>query len=177
MTISPQKISADNCLRLGSGALFVLTGQPRAGRPLSIGLHALTCRESGPLLNWRLQAQAAQPGKIRIEAVECLYQSAGSDVALFEFLGEQVRSDWADLIELTGLDTMIPPKTVLATWMDRQSGKVTRLSDEKLNVEGVFAVPFTFKGELSEQPADSELRELNANVSRRSVELPGFKAP
>lgn len=174
MMNAPARIEVDNCLRLGEGALFVLSGSPRPGRRMTVLLNSVTCRNSGPLLNWRLKTKAGHHGQVRVEAVNCVYQPAGADVALVEFVGEDVPAEWPKLIELTGIDSIRAADSHLATWLNAQTAQRTPLSDEDLKLEGFYAVPLVFEGAPSNRPADSELRELNTPIPRRSMELPGY---
>ncbi len=174
MSSAPDRIDAKNCLRLGTGAMFVIADKTTRGRPLKMNLDAITCRKSGPLLNWRIKPAASTAGKIDVTASNSVFETADRNVPLIEFLGEELHPRWAELVELSGLDTLIPPQTKLAAWVNQQSGKSLPLDEQQLRLEGVFAVPFTFQGDLSNDPEDSVLRAINAQVSRRSVELPGY---
>lgn len=174
MASAPQSLQTKNCLRLGGGTMFVLNSPPPAGSLLTVQLTSVTCRDSGPLWNWRFSDKDSRPGKVQINATNCVFHAADQQTALFEFLGEDVRNDWSELVALNGVDTIIRPQTRLATWLNRQTAQLTPLADEMLYVEGVFAVPYTFRGDLTNRPADSELDEIKASISRRSEELPGY---
>jgi hypothetical protein len=173
---APQRLQAENCLRLGGGTMFALANLPPAGRPLAVQLTSVTCRDGGPLWNWRIADETRRPGSVHIDAVNCVFHTADQRTSLFEFLGNAVRDDWASLITLDGVDSIMRPRTHLATWLNRHTGQLTPLADNELKFEGVFAVPFTFQGNLSDTPADSELDEIKASISLRSEEMPGYHA-
>jgi len=171
---APQKLDAENCLRLGAGPLFVLAKSPRPGRPLVVKLSGVTTRGSGPLLNWRLPDQPKNLGQVQIEATSCVFDLASPQVALFEFIGGPRREDWHKWISLVGADALMSEQSPPAAWLNRRSGKYETLDDRDLKLEGLFAVPYAFAGQYSANPADAELAEIRASISRRSVEMPGF---
>mgnify|MGYP002622917316 CR=1 FL=1 len=173
---APQRLLAQNCVRLGPGTMFVLSKNPHAGRPLTVQLTSVTCRESGPLWNWRLPDHSRRTGSVRIEAANCVFHAVDAHTPLLEFLGDAVRDDYSSLVAMHAVDTIMRPQTPVAAWLHRQTGNTTPLADDKLTFEGVFAVPFTFQGAVTDNPADSELSEIGASISLRSEQLPGFHA-
>lgn len=179
----PEHVRTDNCLKLGSGALFTLAVAPPAERELRIELSRVTLRQAETLLRLQLHpvmrgsADAAglrtDVGRIAIEAGDCVWDLHGRGAALFQVVSEHSPDEMGPgMIHMTGAGSLANSDLIVGTWLNPATGEALPLGPGFAAVEGIAAGEFEFAGTLGPHPDDSAVTSWRA--PRRSSNPPGI---
>ncbi len=173
--VVPQPVSVvqfTNCLHQGQECVLELAGSARRTREVVLRLQHVTCREMGGVVRWWGEVGPPTGIRLTLDARDSLLHLRNENSAVCTLLSERYTSAWLKRLKVSGEGSVIPPETVLVTWQSDQSDETQVVDSPELDVEGLLAIPFQFRGPLSEDPRSAEV----ANVAgpRRSKSPPGY---
>jgi hypothetical protein len=170
-----RQVEFDNVLKIGASPLVQLAAVPRAKTSVVLRLAHTTCRASGALLRWIVPPEHSFPGgRVLIEADDCVFDLVPARAALFEFAGPERRPDVFRSVRMTGEGSVARPGLEVAAWIAPEDGRLSLLEPTAVEVEGIFAGPFRFAGEIGLRPADAEI--VDCDAPRRTNDPPGIRA-
>jgi serine/threonine protein kinase len=169
----PRSIECNNCLKIGSEALFNLSQMPRPSQILKVDLSHLTLRESGGLFSMEF-VRDSQIGQMQVEAENCVFAFKSATSALMQFVSDSRPEKWAESFSFSGSDSLIKSGSSLVGWLNRRTSETVEFDQRKSRVEGLVAIPFQFVGPVTGVPSDSAIGEFSA--PRTSAEPPGIIA-
>jgi hypothetical protein len=164
----------DNVLKIGCGPLVQLATSPAVRASVELRLRHTTCRSSGAILRWIVPEDGPLPGRVLLDAADCVFDVASPGAALFELAGPKMRPEWLSLVRMTGEGSVASPALDVAAWISIANGRVEPLDALAVELEGIVSGPFRFSGNASAQPADSEVEHVEA--PRRTNDPPGIRA-
>ncbi len=168
-----RRVECTNLLKLGGGPLIHLATGVGPGRTLNVQLAAVTCRQAGGLVRWRVPDGHDKPGEVLIEATDCVFDLAQNATPLLEFAGRSFRPDWPRSLKLTGEGSLARLGPVAVGWIDLTTGQERALDGTLAQIDGLLAAPFSFHGPATTNPADSEISTFDA--PRRGSLPPGIR--
>ncbi len=169
-----RQVEFDNVLKIGSGPLVQLATSPAVRANVELRLKHTTCRSSGAILRWLVPEDGPLPGRVLVDAADCVFDVASPRAALFELAGPKMRPEWLGLVRMAGEGSVASPALETAAWISTASGQVEPLEASAVELEGIVSGPFRFAGNPSVQPADSEVEGVEA--PRRTTDPPGIRA-
>ncbi len=170
----PTAVECINSVKIGGGAMFVLSDNVPAGTLLSLRLKQLTLRQPECLLEWRSPANKGVSGFIAMQADDCVFDLAEGSTALLQFVGDTPIDSATTRIEVTGTESLARPGLAIAS-QTTSAGKNVPLRDRNIvELEGITTGPFTFVGPVSMAPGDAVIDSFD--MPRRSPEPPGIDA-
>jgi hypothetical protein len=169
-----RRVEFDNVLKTGTGPLVQLAVAPAANSTTVLRLNHATCRASGAILRWIVPAERKPAGDVLIEAGGCVFDVRSPGAALFEFVGTEPPAPWLRSVRLTGEGSIVPPNLEVAGWISTADGSLSAVEPAGIDLEGIFAGPFTFAGPPGTTPHDAEI--VDCEAPRRGTALPGIRA-
>jgi hypothetical protein len=169
-----RQVEFDNVLKIGSGPLVQLATSPAVRASVEMRLKHTTCRSSGAILRWLVPEDGPLPGRVLLDAADCVFDVASPGAALFELAGPKMRPEWLCLVRMTGEGSVAGPALETASWISTADGRVEPLDSSAVELEGIVSGPFRFSGDPSANPADSEVEGVEA--PRRTIDPPGIRA-
>ncbi|MCY2965959.1 MAG: hypothetical protein NT069_20400, partial [Planctomycetota bacterium] len=132
----------------------------------------VTCREMGGVVRWWGEVGPPTGIRLTLDVRDSLLHLRNENSAVCTLLSERYTSAWLKRLKVSGEGSLIPPETVLVAWQSDQSDETQVIDSPELDVEGLLAIPFQFRGPLSDDPRSAEV----ANVAgpRRSKSPPGY---
>lgn len=171
---SPQHVHVKNTLKTGSGSLVALGPKTTAGR-FTMGIDQVTLRKSGPLLQigGEFATRAGAP-RIHIDAVNSAFQLSDRSSPLVLIDGEPARGDLVQAVELTALESIVEPGTVLFARTDRSANRIDEIdSDEQF--EGLVASEIKFAGPQLNRLPDARIASIQgprtSETNRPGIDL------
>jgi hypothetical protein len=164
----------ENVLKIGSGPLVQLAASPVPQASVELRFTHTTCRSSGAILRWIVPEDGPLPGRVLVDAADCVFDIASPRAALFELAGSKMRPEFLNLVRMTGEGSVAGPALEVAAWISSANGRVERLEASAVELEGIVSGPFRFSRNPSSQPADSEVESVE--TPRRTSEPPGIRA-
>ena len=172
----PHQIQIGNCLKLGPGAFLNLAAGPQAGRELHAKFDRLTLRQAEALLRITLPEKRGDPGRITCEANDCVIDLAGHNAALFQLIATGKIERWLPAIEMIGEGSLANSNMIVATRLNPANQTASVLSSDSIEVEGISAGPFKFRGPFSPFPRDATIKSNSYQAPSRSPYPPGIDA-
>ena len=161
-------VNCRNVLQSGSESLFVIAQQAVPGRHEFLLQHC-TLRESGGLLEVRLDDENVWRSQVRIKPVECVFDLSanGTDEpgALVRFRSHSLTPRWSETLIIEGRDSIARPdlKLVELVSRDGQHGQVLDASNVTLN--GLIGASFEFRSATARPEfAASTLKQHDASL-------------
>lgn len=160
-------VQIENTLRMGKDAWFEIV-RGEFVPTLRWEASHLTCRESGPLMRFRSQAEWA----VRSIEIECSQSVLGLSVPAAALLELDAENLPADAIVWNGESTMIPVNLTLARRLPTDGSSLEPIATDDWWFDGLMAGQFQFAGPPTHTVQDSHLGETD--IPRSSPELPGI---
>jgi eukaryotic-like serine/threonine-protein kinase len=170
----PTGVECVNSVKIGGGAMFMLSDNVPSGTLLSLRLKQLTLRQAGCLLKWRSPADDGARGFIAMQADDCVFDLAEGSTALLQFVGDAPIDSATTRIEVTGAESLARPGLAIAGQTTLAGMNVPLRDRGIVELEGITTGPFTFVGPVSMAPGDAVIDSFD--MPRRSPEPPGIDA-
>lgn len=167
-----RQVEFENVFKLGTSPLVQLATGPAEKSSLLLRFSHTTCRASGALLRWIVPAEGGPPGRILIEADDCVFDVVPVCAALFEFASPRSRPDWLRSVQMTGEGSVATPME-MAAWISTIDGRISPVQSPAIELEGIVTVPIHFAGQLGPRPSDAEVND--PDVPRRTSAPPGIR--
>lgn len=178
----PRKVDASNCLKSGGGPFLVFGTGPQPAHDTDVALDQVTLRRAQALIQFRpisesetattAQTRPTVPGGVFVQATDCVFDLRPDESALVQWLMETLPHGWSAAFDLTGEGSLANPGLVVATWIDRSTGRRTELDATQIPLEGISTGPFEFVGPLGPEVQNSAVKTYEA--PRRSSRPPGI---
>ncbi|MCH7989276.1 MAG: hypothetical protein IID46_09020, partial [Planctomycetes bacterium] len=119
---------------------------------------------------------AAESGRISIEAVDCLFDLAEPHTPLFLFQSKVRSSQWLKQIKMIAKESVAKPGLRFAQWIHPETGIRADIETSHIEIRRLSIGTYQFaEPRSSTNPADSSLKRLRG-VPRVSLQLPGIDA-
>lgn len=170
------RLSFENTLHHGRGALVQMAGPILPSRGLTIHLAHSTLRSAGCLLRLDQLSPRELQGLVQIELQDSVIDLASGQGAMFLLTASESPAELLNLIRVSGRGSVLTTHTPLAVWFNSSSRQLERLPEETLHIEGLMTTGYAFAQPQALSKADSALKSLEG--PRLGDSLPGiFPAP
>jgi hypothetical protein len=163
-------VEATNTLSIGPGPLVRLMGAPAADAPVQVSLARSTFRECSGVLEVRYVTNAESPGAVRIDARECVFDTAPRS-ALVLLTGPTPPRQLLRAIHWGGEGSIVDPQAAVAIWRTAD-GVARAAAEEGMAVSGLVRNQVEFAGAIGDGAAASRI--VRWQVPLVSTEPPGI---
>jgi hypothetical protein len=176
MDSAPQRLSATNCLKVGSGPFLLLAHAPKPQQAFQTLLKQVTLRDADSLCDVRTAGATMPIGTIQIESNDSVFHFRNESSCLLNFLSEKELKGSDIRVDVGGEGTISSRGFDVAAWINTVKPGSTPLNGDTIVLDGILAVPFEFAGPPDDKPQNSAVRGLSSQGPRRSMQLPGIDA-
>lgn len=141
-------VNCRNVLQSGPESLFVIAQSKNPGRH-DFQMQHCTLRESGGLLEVRLDDGNAWRSQVRIQPVGCVFDLAAhgpaSAAALVRFRADTLTPTWHETLIIDGSDSIARPDLRVVQGVSRDSRHHTELDASNVTLNGLIGATFDFQ--------------------------------
>ena len=169
------RVRCENVLQSGAGSLFVIAQSRQPGRH-DFRLQHCTLRNSGGLLEARLNDGNAWRSQVRLQPVACVFDLSGRGSlaagTLVRFRADMLTPKWAETLVIDGSDSIARPDLRLVEGMSRDGRNRQELDASSVMLNGLVGAAFEFQASAMDGDlAGSILKSHDASLA--STERPG----
>lgn len=159
-------VEMNNTLVLGPGPLLQIGRCPRLEEPLTVNLSQVTLRGAAALVEFRYETVHEEPGKVAIDAKNCVFAPAGGGALLF-CRGLPSPARLLHRIEWTGEGSLLAEHSPVAVWQSDTASPMP-VDDSELSIDGLSRSRFSFAGSESGRASDSVVTKWSAPLATKT---------